>query len=138
MSISARFGEQRRSHRVHIAITVVIRFKRGEQTLQEETTTTVVNSAGGLLLTNLPLLQGQTISITNKKTNEELACKVAFTGVGEGNRLQVGFEFVEPAPKFWRISFPPDNWDASERKRPPEVQRVAPKPATAGQPSGRK
>jgi hypothetical protein len=125
MGMGARFGEQRRSHRVHIVIAVLLRYQRGDQTLQEDTTTTLVNSAGGLLLTSMALLQGQTISIVNKKTNEEIACKVAFTGVGEGNRLQVGFEFLEPAPKFWRISFPPDDWDASERKRPGEAQRAA-------------
>jgi len=138
MSISARFGDQRRSHRVHIAITVVLRTKRGEQTVEEETSTTVVNSAGGLVLTNLALQQGQAISVINKKTAEELACKVAFVGVGEANRLQVGFEFLEPAPKFWRIAFPPDNWDSSERKRPGETPRVAPIPAPVTQAPGRK
>jgi hypothetical protein len=138
MSTSARFGEQRRSHRVHIAIPVIVSGKRGEQEFKEETTTTVVNSAGGLFLTTRALQTGQPISVTNKKTAEEQACKVAFVGVGEGNRLQVGFEFIEAAPKFWRIAFPPDNWDASERKRPGEMPRVASKPLPVTVVPGRK
>lgn len=135
MSTIVRFGEQRRSHRVHIAVPVILRGKRGEQVLEEETTTTLVNSAGGLLLTNLALQTGQTITLTNKRTAEAQACKVAYVGVGEANRLQVGFEFVEPAPKFWRIAFPPDDWDSSERKRPVEKPRIAPKPATTTAPA---
>jgi hypothetical protein len=131
MSTGVRFGEQRRSHRVHLAVPVMLRGKRGDQSFAEETTTTVVNSAGGLLMTALPLQTGQTITVTHKKTAEVQECKIAFVGMGEGNRLQVGFEFLEPAPKFWRIAFPPDNWDSSERKRPGEMQRVAPKPTPA-------
>jgi hypothetical protein len=138
MSTLNRFGEQRRSHRVHIAITVVLRGKRGEQTFEEETVTTVVNSAGGLALTTLALQTGQPLTVVHKKTAEEQVCKVAYVGVGEGNKLQVGFEFLEPSPKFWRIAFPPDNWDASERKRPGETPRVAQKPLPVTQVPGRK
>lgn len=132
MSSSVRFGEQRKSHRVHIAIAVLLRGKRGEQAFEEETTTTVVNSAGGLLLTNLSLPQGQKLSLVNKRTAEERACKVAFVGVGEGNRTQVGFEFLEPSPKFWRISFPPDSLDAGAKKRPGEATSVASKMVVPG------
>lgn len=112
------FGGQRRSHRVHIAISVLVRGKRGNVRFEEETTTTVVNSAGGPMLMIATPLQGELISMISKKTAEELACEVAFVGAAEGNRAQVGFEFLEPSPKFWRIAFPPDNGDASERKRP--------------------
>jgi hypothetical protein len=138
MSTSVRFGEQRRSHRVHIAIPLTLRGKRGEQVFEEQVTTTVVNGAGGLLVTTLSLQMGQVITLTNKKTAEEEICKVAFVGVGDGNKLQIGFEFLQAAPKFWHISFPPDDWDASERKRPGETPRVAPKPLPVTVVPGRK
>ena len=137
ISIPRSFGEQRRSHRVHIAISVMVRGKRGDTPFEEETTTTVVNSTGGLMLMNAAPAQGERISIINKKTSEELPCKVAFVGLAEGNRSQVGFEFLEPSPKFWRIAFPPDNWDASERKRPGEGTRSA-APNAFQPPAGRK
>ena len=127
ITIPRSFGEQRRSHRVHIAISVLVRGKRGDTPFEEETTTTVVNSTGGLMLMNAAPAQGERISIINKKTSEELPCKVAF----------VGFEFLEPSPKFWRIAFPPDNWDASERKRPGEGTRSA-APNAFQPPAGRK
>jgi hypothetical protein len=123
-SHATRFGDQRRSHRVHIAIQITVKGKRGGQAFQEDTTTTVVNSAGGLMLTDLTLQQGQEITVVHKNTAEAQLCKVAFVGVGEGNRAQVGFEFEQPTPKFWRISFPPDNWDANDRKRPIEPPRM--------------
>ncbi|MGA8037615.1 MAG: hypothetical protein WA823_07330 [Candidatus Acidiferrales bacterium] len=138
MSTSTRFGGQRRSHRVHIAITIVLRAKRRDQMIEEKTTTTVVNSAGGLVLTNLPLQQGQTLSVTNKNTAEQSVCRVVSVGVGEANRPPVGLAFLESAPKFWRMSFLPDNWDASEQKPPGEAQRVAPKSAAVTQMPGRK
>lgn len=138
MGSSVRFGEQRRSHRVHITIAVVLKGKRGEVPFEEETLTTVVNAAGALVATNLQLQQGQALTVLNKKTSEELACKVVFLQPGENGRMQMAFEFLEPAPKFWRISFPPDNWDNAERKRPGEAQRVAPKPAPVTQVPGRK
>jgi hypothetical protein len=138
MGSSVRFGEQRRSHRVHITIAVVIKGKRGDVPFEEETVTNVVNAAGALVTTGLSLQQGQALSVLNKKTAEELPCKVVFQQPGEGGRTQMAFEFLEPAPKFWRISFPPDNWDNSERKRPGEAQRVAPKPSPVTQTPGRK
>ena len=86
ITIPRSFGEQRRSHRVHIAISVLVRGKRGDTPFEEETTTTVVNSTGGLMLMNAAPAQGERISIINKKTSEELPCKVAFVGLAEGNR----------------------------------------------------
>ena len=32
-------------------------------------------------------------------------------------RREIGLEFSEPSPLFWRIAFPPEDWDPSERKR---------------------
>jgi hypothetical protein len=138
MSSNVRLGEGRRSHRVHLAVQIIVRGKRGDQPFQEDTTTTVVNASGGLFLSPLPLQMGQPLTVVNKKTTEELACKVAFVSAGEANKMQVGFEFLEPAPKFWRIAFPPDNWDSSERKRPGEAPRVAPNLAPATTLPGRK
>jgi hypothetical protein len=138
MSSSARFGEGRRSHRVHIAIPVIIKGKRGDQAFEEETTTSVVNGAGGLLLTALGLQMGQALTLMHKKTGEQQECKVVFLQAAEAGKTQMGFEFNQPSPKFWRIAFPPDNWDASERKRPGEVPRMAPKPLPVTSVPGRK
>jgi hypothetical protein len=115
MSIGVRLREQRRSHRVQIAVTVILRGKRGDRAFEEETTTTVVNSAAGLALSSAGLQTDERITATNKKTAEEMACKVVFVGVGGANRPYSGFEFL----------------DSFERKRPVEKPRAASSAAPA-------
>jgi hypothetical protein len=59
----------------------------------------------------------QVVSIINPKTAEELPCVVTFLGQKDAGKMEVGIEFSEPSPLFWRIAFPPEDWDPSERKR---------------------
>jgi len=61
--------------------------------------------------------RAQQISIVNPKTAEELPCSVNFIGQRDAGKMEVGIEFSEPSPLFWRIAFPPEDWDPSERKR---------------------
>jgi len=61
--------------------------------------------------------RAQDITLINKKTAEALDCKVTFLGQTELGKTEVGVEFTEPSPVFWRIAFPPEDWDPSERKR---------------------
>jgi hypothetical protein len=97
---------------------VVVRGKNGTQTFEEQTVTMAVSAHGCLLRLTAQLTRGQQISLVNPKTAEELPCTVIFLGTKEGGKTEVGVEFVEPSPVFWRISFPPEDWDPSERKRP--------------------
>jgi hypothetical protein len=68
--------------------------------------------------------RSQQISIINPKTAEELPCTVIFLGPKDAGKTEVGIEFAEPSPVFWRIAFPPEDWDPAERKRP--VARTPP------------
>jgi hypothetical protein len=113
-----KFGEQRRTQRVQIAMPVLIRGKNGNQPFEEETQTLVVNAHGCLVLLAMPVARNQQISIVNAKTAEELPCTVAFLGQRENGKTQVGVQFAEPSPLFWRIIFPPEDWDPATRKRP--------------------
>jgi hypothetical protein len=67
-------------------------------------------------------VRGQEIAIVNPKTAEELPSTVTFIGLKEGGKAEVGAEFAEPSPLFWRIAFPPADWDSAERKRPTGVR----------------
>jgi hypothetical protein len=111
-------SERRRSHRVYISMPVVVRGKHAGQTFEEETQTISVSAHGGLLRVAAKLLRGQTVSIVNAKTAEELPCTVTSLGQKENGKTEVGVEFTEASPLFWRIAFPPEDWDPSERKRP--------------------
>lgn len=110
--------ERRRSHRVHIAMPVLVRVKKGGQAFEEKTHTISVNAHGCMVRLSTPVTRTQEISIINTKTAEELPCTVTSIGQRDGERLEVGVEFAEPSPVFWRIAFPPEDWDPSERKRP--------------------
>jgi len=110
--------ERRRSHRVHIAMGVIIRGTSESIPFREETQTISVNAHGCMVRLTARVARGQRVTIINSATAEELDCAVTFTGQKDGNRTEIGLEFAEPSPVFWRIAFPPENWDPTERKKP--------------------
>ncbi|HTR46594.1 MAG TPA: PilZ domain-containing protein [Verrucomicrobiae bacterium] len=111
-------AERRRSQRVNIAMPVLVRGKRAGQPFEEEASTISVNAHGCMIRMATPVTRAQEVALVNVKTAEELPCKVTFLGQKEGGKTEVGVEFSEPSPLFWRIAFPPEDWDPSERKRP--------------------
>ena len=110
-------AERRRSHRVNIAMPVLVRGKKGTQAFEEEALTISVSAHGCMVRMTNQVARGQEIAIVNKKTAEELPCAVTFLGQKDSGKTEVGVEFAEPSPLFWRIAFPPEDWDPSERKR---------------------
>jgi len=102
---------------------VLVRGKAETLPFEEETKTAAVNANGCSFLLKTRVTQGQQISLVNLKTAEELPCHVAFVGQGEADRLEVGVEFTEPSPLFWRISFPPEDWDPARRKLPAKTEK---------------
>src|SRR5277367_6048312 len=110
-------SDRRRSHRVNITMPVLIREKKGTQPSEEETGTISVSAHGCMVRLAMPVARGQEVSVVNTKTTEELPCTVTFLGQRDGGKTEVGVEFTESSPLFWRIAFPPEDWDPSERKR---------------------
>lgn len=110
--------DRRRSHRVNIAMPILVRGKKAAQTFEEETLTISVSAHGCMFRLKNQLARLQEVDVVNKKTAEELPCRVTFLGQKDGGRIEVGVEFTEPSPLFWRIAFPPEDWDPAERKRP--------------------
>ncbi len=111
-------AERRRSHRVYITMPVIIRGKNSQKTFSEETRTASVNAHGCMVRLAEKVVKGQEVAIVNPKTVEELPCTVTFVGQKDSGKAEVGLEFIEPSPHFWRITFPSDDWDPAERKRP--------------------
>jgi PilZ domain len=123
-------AERRRTQRVLIAMPVLVRGGTAPKTFEEETVTISVNANGCLLRLGQQVARGQQIAVVNPKTAEELPSTVTFIGAKESGKSEVGVEFAEPSPLFWRIAFPPPDWDATERKRPTGV-RAPLKPSSA-------
>jgi PilZ domain len=111
-------NERRRTHRIQIVMPVIVRGKSGNHPFQEETHTVSVNANGCMVRLEARVTRLQPVSIINPKTAEELPCRVTFLGQRHGTRTEVGLEFTEASPLFWRIAFPPEDWDPAERKRP--------------------
>ena len=109
-------SDRRRSYRVQITMPVLVRGKNGEVPFTEEGLTVSVNAHGCMVRLAAKLVRGQELAIVNPKTVEELPCIVTFIGQKDSGKTEVGLEFIEPSPLFWRITFPSADWDPSERK----------------------
>ncbi len=75
----------------------------------ERTETLVVNAHGALITLAMRVQFGQELVLKNPKSNESQPCKVVYLGPMSGGKAQVGLEFTQPAPHFWRIAFPPED-----------------------------
>lgn len=104
---------RRRSQRVFVQIPVVVRGNGPDnQAVEEKTQTLVVNAHGGLVMLAANVRDGQTFMLTNATTQDNQECRVVFLGPRHAGRMQVGVEFTRPAPNFWHIAFPPEDWSA--------------------------
>jgi len=109
---------KRRSKRIHIAIPVIVRFENGKAPIEERTRTVRVNAHGCSVRLMAPLETAQRVSLFNSATEEEVVCTVNFLGKKTGEPTEVGLEFAQPSPLFWRIHFPPEGWNPEDRKLP--------------------
>jgi len=123
------YSERRRSHRVHISMPVIVR-GTGKQKFEEQAQTIAVSAHGCLLRLAAPVDRAGEISIVNPRTAEELPCTVTFVGQKDAGKCEIGVEFTEASPLFWRIAFPPEDWDPSERKRASNAPPRPPSPPT--------
>jgi PilZ domain len=102
---------RRRSQRVLLRMPILV-IARGsdQQHVSENAFTTNVSAHGALLLMSMRVVAGQKILIRNTETLEEQFVRVVHLTPAAEGKSEVGVEFLKPAPKFWRISFPPDDW----------------------------
>lgn len=109
---------KRRSQRVLLRIPIIV-IARGpdKQHVSEHTFTAVVNAHGGLIYLALKVEVGQKIILKNPETSEEQIVRVIHATPAPDGKIEVGIEFLRPAPNFWRIAFPPDDW----APRSPEI-----------------
>jgi hypothetical protein len=107
-------ANRRRSERVMLQIPVKVVTQTTERVpVEEQTHTLVVNAHGGLLKLKLELMQGQPIVLVNPLNGMKQACRVVRIDQPSADYFAVAFEFDQPAPKFWPVTFPPKDWDVS-------------------------
>lgn len=106
---------RRRSQRLLLKIPVVVLVPSPKkESLREETNTLAVNAHGALLILGAKVELGTRLIVQNPRSREEQPCKVVYLGPTVGGKTQVGVEFEQPAPHFWNISFPPEDWSRQD------------------------
>ena len=117
-------AKQRRSQRILLSIPIVVSGQDAHgAAFSERTHTLVINAHGALLELHQTVAVGQILRIKHLATGEEMSCRVV--DVNPGNTApEVGVESDEPCARFWRVSFPPADWNP----RGPEAKRFEPVP----------
>ena len=116
-------NELRRSQRVCVSVNVVSTWGGVDNNLaSEESKTLAVSRHGASIASRRAVQLHDLLKLKNMTTQEEVACRVVDLGATEKGVTTVGIEFVEPAPQFWHIAFPPDDWTA----RSPEAKGYRP------------
>ena len=96
-----------------LQIPVVVRATGPDgEKLEEETHTSVVNAHGGLVKLQMEVKTGQPILLINAKTKMQQSCRVVRVETSAAGHSAMAFEFDQPAPHFWPITFPPADWTA--------------------------
>jgi hypothetical protein len=105
-------SSRRRSRRVLLSVPVTVSCETPPGIFTEKTQTLVVNAHGALITLAAKVSQGQTLLIGDSSAAPR-SCHVVYVGPTVEGRTQFGIEFDEPAPNFWHITFPPDDWAGS-------------------------
>ena len=106
--------ERRRSKRLLLDVPLVIRGENtGTEPFEEETFSISVSAHGALVVLAAKVALGQKVFLKNPKTRDETEGRIARFGPLYGGLAQVGIEFAQPAPEFWHIESPPDNWKSA-------------------------
>jgi hypothetical protein len=128
---SGRLSNLRRSQRVCLSVpVVVVKSDPGRTPISEETRTLIVSAHGALLVLGMPLQAGDLLTLRHGKTQEELVCRVVNFGPEQLSKKEVGVEFEQPSPRFWRIAFPPADWSP----RGPDSKPLTPRPPSSRPP----
>jgi len=102
---------RRRSQRVLVQVGVRIRGADSQgKPFEEEAVTLAINAHGALLSLKHRLTSGAKVKMKHNMTEEEQECHVVFLGHVREGKAEVGLEFSEPRPTFWRVAFPPEDW----------------------------
>jgi hypothetical protein len=104
-----RTAYRRRSRRIRIRIRVNVRFQ-DKKSPPEQTHTITVNAHGGLILLATPVSNNQVIVLENPKVAQEMLCRVTNRGQSFLGKAQIAVEFLRPAPGFWGLESPPEDW----------------------------
>jgi hypothetical protein len=103
----------RRSQRVILCMPISIWGECNQGSFTEVAKTLVVNAHGALITMKADISPGQQLQLQSPATSEIRLSRVVDVGPALEGKKQVGVEFSEPAPRFWQITFPPEDWSSA-------------------------
>ena len=102
---------QRRSQRVLLDLPIIVSGESVDhRTFLEETFTVTVSAHGALMMLATKVALGQKLLLTNPANHGQREVRVAYLGHPHAGLSQVAVEFARPAPDFWPLSSPPQDW----------------------------
>jgi len=103
---------KRRSQRLALSVAVIAyRPSKQGPTFCEGTHTLVVSAHGALINLAAKVATDQRLILKNALSGQEQACRIVFRKKKQAGPTEVGIEFQRPAPDFWRVAFPPPDWN---------------------------
>jgi len=106
---------RRRSQRVLLQVAVYITTElAGGNRVRVQAFTQAVNAHGGLLDAPIRMIVGQRLTLVNPQSDKEVGCRVVRVDGPSDGSYPTAFEFDQPSPHFWPISFPPIDWVVSQ------------------------
>jgi hypothetical protein len=107
--------KQRRSQRVILDVLLLVRGESEDnRAFEEDALTLIVNAHGAVVMLEAKVALGQKVIVTNVKSGDECEGAVAFVGPAHAGLARVGIQFSRPAPGFWLLSSPPEDWGRTE------------------------
>ena len=105
-------GSRRRSQRVIMQIHVRITGTDPQgKPFVEQAVTLAINAHGALVAMKHRPISGTKVQLRHDATEDEQECHVVHLGQVRDGKTEVGLEFSEPRPGFWRVTFPPEDWN---------------------------
>jgi hypothetical protein len=78
--------------------------------------TLMVNAHGGLLEISFKLPKRHRIWLLNAAGGAKVPCRVVGVRKSQDGVFAIAFEFENPSPDFWPLSFPPPDWQLIHSK----------------------
>jgi hypothetical protein len=94
---------------------------------EEEAATLAINAHGALVPLTARVTSGSRVLMQHKTTTEEQECHVVFLGPVRSGKAEIGLEFSEPRPSFWRVTFPPEDWTPKHPEARTVISTAIPK-----------
>jgi len=114
LTSTKRWLQKRRSQRIGVNVRVVVcRSPTDGPQFFENTQTLVVSAHGALMALVDKVAPKQRLLVQNVESGEQQECRVVYVEKELMGPPRVAVEFTRPLPSFWRIAFPPGDWNTN-------------------------